>query len=301
MYYFLYGFLYLVSLIPMRILYIISDGVYLLVYYVLGYRKKIVLDNLEIAFPEKTNAERLIIAKRFYRNLFDSFIETVKLLSASSSFLEKRVTANWDAFLPLYDSGRSCQVHLGHTFNWEWGQHVLNAKTRYDVFIVYMPVNNAIFEKLMYRMRTRSGTNFVPASEFKKIRATFAGSQSLLALVADQSPGIPANAYWRNFFGRPTGFVAGPEKGARHRNIPVVFASIIKPRRGHYHANIKVACEVPRALEEGELTSMYVDYLEREIRKNPEMWLWSHRRWKHGWKPEYKHWIGNEPPPSNLS
>lgn len=300
MYYLVYGFLYLISLLPMRVLYLLSDLVYLVVYYCLGYRQKIVMDNLEIAFPEKTKAERLIIARQFYRNLFDSFIETVKLLSASIQFLEKRVTANWEVFTPLYNSGKSCQVHLGHTFNWEWGQHMLSVNTAYELLVVYMRVNNQLFEKLMYRMRTRYGTNFMAAGKLNKLKDTFHNSRYLLALVADQSPGIPANAYWMNFFGRPTAFIQGPERGARHRNIPVVFASIVKPRRGYYHAVIEVACVEPNELRKGELTSLYVRYLERVIRQNPEMWLWSHRRWKHGWEQKYeKNWIDDSPPPGN--
>jgi len=112
MYYILFGFFYLLSLLPMRMLYIISDGIYLVVYYIIGYRKKEVMQNLEIAFPEKSDAERVKIARAFYHNLLDSFIETIKLVSASRRFLEKRITANWEVLEPLYQSGKSCQLHL---------------------------------------------------------------------------------------------------------------------------------------------------------------------------------------------
>src|ERR1700710_466231 len=139
MYYVLYGLFYLFSLLPMRILYLLSDVIFLLVYHVLGYRKKVVFENLQKALPEKTDLEREQIAKQFYHNLLDSFIETIKLLSAGRKFLKKRVTANWEVLEPLFKSGKSCQLHLGHTFNWEWGHHVLSSCTEYQVVVVYIP------------------------------------------------------------------------------------------------------------------------------------------------------------------
>jgi Kdo2-lipid IVA lauroyltransferase/acyltransferase len=297
MYYIVFGFFYMLSLLPMRILYVISDGIYLVVYYVIGYRKEIVMKNLEIAFPEKSNAERVTIAKTFYHNLLDSFIETIKLVSASRRFLEKRVTANWEVLDPLFKTGKSCQLHLGHTFNWEWGHHVVTSHTKYQVLVVYMPLTNAVFEKLMYNLRVRHGNKFIAANDMSKSMETFKDTQYLLGLVADQSPGKLHNAYWMNFFGRPTGFVSGPEKGARAGNLPVLFTHIIKPKRGHYHAVLEVACEDPCALKEGELTLLYARYMEKAIRSNPEMWLWSHRRWKHSWKQAYtKNWIGENMP-----
>ena len=299
MYYIVFGFFYMLSLLPMRILYFISDGIFLVVYYIIGYRKKIVMKNLEIAFPEKSMAERVKIAKAFYHNLLDSFIETIKLLSASRRFLEKRITANWEVLDPLFKTGKSCQLHLGHTFNWEWGHHVLSSHTKYQVLVVYMPLSNAVLERLMYQLRVRHGNKFIAAGSMSKSMGAFKDTQYLLGLVADQSPGNLHNAYWMNFFGRPTGFVSGPEKGARAGNMPVLFTSIIKPKRGHYQAFLEIACEDPCALKEGELTLRYARYMEKVIRANPEMWLWSHRRWKHGWNPAYtKNWIGDHLPVS---
>lgn len=297
MYFIVFGFYYLLSLLPMRILYIISDGIYLIVYYVIGYRKKVVMQNLKIAFPKKSNVERVKIAKAFFHNLLDSFIETIKLVSASRRFLEKRVTANWEVLDPFFKSGKSCQIHLGHTFNWEWGHHVLSNHTKYQVLVVYMPLSNAVLEKLMNNLRVRYGNKFIAAGNMSKSMETFKDTQYLLGLVADQSPGNLNNAYWMNFFGRPTGFVSGPEKGARTANIPVLFTHIVKPKRGFYQAFLEVACEDPGALKEGELTLRYARYMEKVIHSNPEMWLWSHRRWKHSWNPAYtKNWIGEDLP-----
>src|SRR6187431_2879828 len=121
MYYFVYGLLWLISLLPFRILYFISDAFYGLIYYIIGYRKDVVMNNLLIAFPEKTEKERIVIAKKFYHNLIDTFIETIKMISVSNKFIEKRFTANWKLLNDIYPSGKSVQLHLGHNFNWEWG------------------------------------------------------------------------------------------------------------------------------------------------------------------------------------
>ncbi|MES2777360.1 MAG: lipid A biosynthesis acyltransferase [Bacteroidota bacterium] len=297
MYYILSGLFYLLSLLPMRVLYFVSDGFYAIVYYGLGYRKKIVMRNLEAAFPEKTHQERVKIAKAFYHNLLDSFIETIKLVSASGRFLTKRVVANWEIIEPIYKTGKSSQVHLGHTFNWEWGHHVLSMHTKYQVLVVYMPLSNAPMEKIMYRLRVRHGSKFIAAGTMSKARETFKDTQYLMGLVADQSPGNLDNAYWLNFLGQPTAFVSGPERGARAGNLPVFFTSIVKPKRGYYKATLSLACEDPGSLKEGELTLLYAQFMEKTIRANPEMWLWSHRRWKHSWNPVHtKNWIGPDLP-----
>jgi Kdo2-lipid IVA lauroyltransferase/acyltransferase len=293
MYYLVYSLLYLLSVLPLRLLYVLSDGFYGVVYHVIGYRKKVVLSNLKIAFPEKTDQERIRIAKKFYHNLIDSFIEMVKLISTGEEFLRKRfVVENTESLNELHKTGKSCHMHLGHTFNWEWGHLVLATLTPYQVIVVYMPISNPVFEKLIYRIRTRSGNVFLPANQMRRSIEPWLSRQYLLGLVADQNPGNPATAYWHNFFGRPTSFVSGPEKSARVQSLPVVFAYITKPKRGQYRAVVSLATQNAAELKEGELTHIYVKYLEGVIRDNPEMWLWSHRRWKHEWKEEYRErWV----------
>jgi Kdo2-lipid IVA lauroyltransferase/acyltransferase len=295
MYYLLYALLYLVSLLPMRLLYCLSDGIYLLLYHVIGYRKEVVMSNLQLAFPDKTQAERIRIAKKFYHNFVDYFVEMIKLVSAGDAFLRKRFTADTEELNALYQTGKSCNLHLGHTFNWEWGQLVLTGLTKYKILAVYMPITNAVFEKLYYRLRTRSGNVFLPATDIRNAIGPYLQTQYLLALVADQNPSHAKTSYWLHFFGRPTPFASGPEKGARAAALPVVFASIEKPRRGYYHARLTVHSTDASLLPEGELTRQYVRYLEEVIRRNPEMWLWTHRRWKHAWKEEYaRMWVDHD-------
>jgi KDO2-lipid IV(A) lauroyltransferase len=282
----------------MAVLYLLSDALYGLIYHVFGYRKKVVMDNLRVAFPEKTNEERIRITKQFYHNFIDTFIETIKLISASDEFIKKRFTGDATLFDQLYKSGLRCQVHLGHNFNWELANIAMPFYTSHLFVVVYMPIKNKIFEKIFRSLRSRTGSKLIPATNMKREMMTYRDTTYILALVADQVPGDVSRAYWLNFFGKPTPFVQGPEKGARAGNIPVVFAHITKVKRGYYEFHLTLAAENPAALPEGELTKRYITHLEKVIRERPEMWLWSHRRWKREWKPEYeKLWIDNAPAP----
>ena len=287
MYYIVYGFLWLVSILPLRILYIFSDAVYILIYHVFKYRRDVVMSNLLIAFPEKTEKEKIVIAKKFYHNLIDTFIETIKMISAPNKFIAKRFKANWEVVNDIEKSGKSVQLHLGHNFNWEWGNAIIPDNTNFQLLAVYMPFANKIFEKLFYKLRTRSGAIFLRATNMKEDFSPYRNTQYLLGLVADQNPGHPNSAWWINFFGRPTPFLKGPAKAAIANDTAIVFAFIHKPRRGYYEGVLSLAVENPSAFTEKEITKKFVTYLESVIKQYPEMWLWSHRRWKWEWKPEY--------------
>ena len=296
MYYVVYGLLYLLSLLPLWLLYGLSDAVAFFLYAVIRYRRGIVLANLETAFPEKTAAERLRIAKRFYCNFVDNFIETIKLLSASKAFLRKRLVMDNPELLDhFYDQGRKVQAHLGHMFNWELGNAAIPLFTRYPFLVAYMPVENKIFERLFLHLRSRTGSIPLPATKMQRAILPYRNSQYILALVADQSPGGPENSYWLNFFGQPTPFVRGPERGARIGDIPAIFVRFYKHRRGYYGVELITIAEHPGQLPEGELTRRYRSLLEAAIRQQPDGWLWSHKRWKFAWKPEYgPFWIDDK-------
>lgn len=299
MYYLLYIPLYLLSLLPLQVLYLLSDCLAALTWHVIGYRKKVVLDNLRIAFPEKTAQERKAIAKKFYRNFTDNFIETIKLLSAGKKFITEHLVVDNDLFSYLYQTGRKCQLHLAHNFNWEIANAAMPYYTDYTFIVVYMPIKAKAMDRLFLHLRSRTGSVMLPATNMRNAIVPYRNSQYLLTLVADQAPGDVSKAYWLHFFGHPTPFVRGPESGARVGNIPVVFAQLYKVKRGYYRAHLEIATENPRELPEGELTRRYIAFLEKTIRQHPDMWLWSHRRWKHPWDPAYsKLWIGQEHPPS---
>lgn len=287
MYYFVYSLFYLISLLPLRILYFISDIIYVIIFYLIRYRKVVVLKNLQQAFPEKSDAERLLIAKKFYKNFVDSILESLKLFSTGEEFIKKHCTADYASLDRLYDENKTCQMHAAHHFNWEWLNRVISLKMKQALVAVYMPLSNKIFEKIIYRLRTKYGSVMLPATNMKNSFVPWEKKLHCLILAADQNPGNADNAYWVNFFNKPTPFVKGPEKAARKKACPVVFAFTKKIKRGHYHTNYILITEDASQLKEGELTKSYAEALTQSIKEQPEMWLWSHRRWKWNWKPEY--------------
>jgi Kdo2-lipid IVA lauroyltransferase/acyltransferase len=299
MYYLVYGFFYLLSLLPMWVLYSISNFICWLVFTVFGYRRVVVDKNLAIAFPEKSVAERKLIARKFQQNFTDTFLETIKLFSASKSFLMKRVSVDLAAINALYAKGLRCQVHAGHNFNWEMAQMAFSYYSQYTLLGVYMPLKNNTMNRVFIKLRSRSGTVLLPANDMRKSLFPYRNTQYLLGLAADQVPGNVHKAMWLNFFGMPSAFASGPEKGARVGDIPVVFVHITKSKRGHYFIHSKLASEHPADLPEGALTLMYRDFLQEVIREQPDMWLWSHRRWKKSWSTEFlSNWIDQLPAPA---
>ena len=280
MYYIIYPLLFLLSLLPWRVLYFLGDGIYLIVFYIIKYRKEVVFNNLLIAFPEKTEAERLAIAKMFYHNFIDTFIETIKLLSVSKSQLSKRFTSNIELVNAFYKTGVNVQLHAGHFFNWEFINLGVSLKGEYPFVGVYMHISNKVFSRIMLNLRNRYGTILVPATDFKHKFNEYVKDRYALGLAADQNPGRMDIAYWVPFFNRLTPFVSGPEKGAKKNNTPVIFANFYQVKRGYYHIQFEVITTNPNAFEEGQLTKLYVNYVEKAIRDNPANYLWSHRRWK---------------------
>lgn len=287
MYYFLLAFCYSVSILPLWVLYPISDGLYVLVYHLLGYRRKVVLANLRQAFPGQPEAEIRRMARRYYRNLTDMMVETIKLLTMSKASLQKRFLCDLSPLHKLYAEGRSCQLHLGHNFNWEWANLFCMQGVDYPFLVVFMPITNKAVNRMFRHFREKFGTVLIPANDMRNGMAPWMGKQYLLALVADQNPGNPRRCYWYPFLNKMTAFYKGPEMSARRNDIPVVFVDIRKVKRGYYKASLEIAFEHPAQTKEGEITEAFVRYLEKNIREQPEVWVWSHRRWKHEWKPEY--------------
>ncbi len=286
MYYVVYGFLYLISLLPFWVIYLISDFIFSIVYYVWGYRKKIVMSNLDIAFPEKTLEEKKLIAKQFYKNLVDNFIETIKLLTISKEQVLKRFTWHAEGMNAYYEEGRNVQLHLGHFFNWEYANYLLSIKSKYPVLIVYMPIINKVFNKLFLKLRSRFNAKMIAATHFRRDFLPYSANKYCIVFVADQNAGAPDKAYWSPFFKRLAPFVTGPEKTARLNNSIVFFGSILKLKRGYYKAKITLLSNEPRNLKEGELTKLMIEQVEASIKEYPPNYLWSHRRWKHEYKPE---------------
>jgi KDO2-lipid IV(A) lauroyltransferase len=297
MYYIIYGFLYIVSLLPFPVIYLISDFIFFLLYYVFEYRKKAVMVNLKIAFPEKTQEERKQIAKQFYHNFTDTFLEIIKLISISDKTFAKRFTGNLEIVNELAKKGKNIQLHAGHQFNWEFGSLFMSkAITTIPSYAIYMPINSRPVERLFLKIREKYGTIFVKANEFRTKREEIFSGRFAFFLAADQNPGSPDAAYWQNFFGRPTAFLTGPEVGAIKNNTAVVFVRSKIIKRGYYTCESTLITEDAASTATGDITRAFRDFLEKIIREEPANYLWSHRRWKWEYKDEYKKsWIDTEP------
>ena len=243
--------------------------------------------NLAQAFPEKTEEQRKAIAKKYYHNLVDSFVETIKSFSVGKEFYNQHCSGDYSIFDKYYQEGKSCQMHPGHQFNWEWYNHHFAIRLKQPSLAVYTPLASPLFDKLFYRQRTKQGSVMLPAGNMKQNFLPWQNKLHVLVLVADQKPGDPSNAYWFNFFNKPAPFLKGPERAARDKACPVVFAFCKKIKRGYYLAEFVPVTEDASKMREGELTSIYVKMLTERIIANPDMWLWSHKRWKHEWRPEY--------------
>ena len=292
MYYIIYPLLWLISLLPFRVLYVFSDAIYFLVFHVFAYRKAVVLSNLRIAFPNKTEAERIVIAKQFYHNMIDTFVESIKCITLSKKQALQRSSANFEVLDQALSFGKPVYAFGCHQFNWEYVNILFPLHLNVPFIGVYMPIANRAFDRIFYDFRKRYGTVLVPATQFKNQREELLKGQYVLALAADQNPGHPANAYWMQFFGKPAPFVTGPAKGAIKSDAIVVMAEMQRLKRGHYHFAMRILTESANSFEPAQLAALYRNELERVIRQDPANYLWSHRRWKYEWKAEYGELMG---------
>jgi KDO2-lipid IV(A) lauroyltransferase len=276
-------FIYLISILPFPVLYLFSDFIFVLIYYVFGYRKKVVTENLRNSFPEKSEKEIAALRRKFYRYLCDLLLETFKTLSISKSTMLKHCSMNEYSkklFQKYSDEKKSIILVLGHLGNWEWGGNTFSIMCRQQLYVLYHPLENSYFNRLIINMRTRFGTKLISMKDAFRDMVKMKNEINATAFIADQTP-PPDNAYWTTFMNQDTPVFSGTEKIARKLNYPVVFVNVQRIGRGNYELMAEVLCENPSSTSEGEITEMHTKKLEKEIRKNPATWLWSHRRWKH--------------------
>jgi KDO2-lipid IV(A) lauroyltransferase len=287
MYYLIYGFLKLISLLPIQILYLIADFVYFILFYVVQYRKSVVRGNLIIAFPEKNEEERNKIMKLFYKNLADTFIEMIKMLSWSEEEVRKRFAGNIEVINRWAGKEKSIQVITGHFFNWELANLAVSSLCKIPFLGVYMPLTNKTMDKIFYDLRKRFGTILIPATDFKNKAKDYFKDQSALILVADQNPGGPDKGWWLYFFSKPAPFVPGPAKGAIARDTVVIYANFYKRKRGYYEVVFEEITPSPGTFSEASLTYLLAKKVENSVKERPDNYLWTHRRWKHEWREDF--------------
>ncbi len=272
----------------MPVLYLKSDVLFLIIYYLVGYRKKVVFDNLQKAFPEKPDKEIKAIAKRFFRHLCDITLESIKLKTFSVDRMKKRlVVSNPELVNRYYEQGKSVLILTMHYNNWEW-QVILQQYLKHKVFLVYNPARNLTFDSYINKMRERFGSELVSTKKILKrvLKAQKDNELTLTWLCADQRPKRNTD-FWITFLNREAGFFPGPENLARHTNQVILYEHVEKIRRGYYQATFEVLTEDPSKIPPNGILKMYVNKIESIIKEKPEYYLWSHKRWKNK-KPEDK-------------
>lgn len=281
-------FLYLFSLLPFWVLYLFSDAVFIVLFYVIKYRRKVVQENLRNAFPEKTEIERTQIERKFFGYLADLMVEAIKLISISERQLKKHFTLNNPELLDTFFSRqKSVLGALGHYGNWEMSAQILGFSTQKKKLFIYKPLENEAADQFIKNMRSRFGSIPVTMKATLRTLIQLKNEPKITVFVSDQTPVREETQYFTKFLNQPTAVFLGIEKMAKMTNDPVIFCDIRVVKRGYYSCTFVPLIEEPKLAAEHEITDAHVQYLEKVIREEPAYWLWSHRRWK--FKPEDIH------------
>lgn len=276
-----YLFLKPLSLLPIRVLYVVSDVLYLLLYRLFGFRKKVVLSNLRNSFPEKSEKEIKQIANRFYSHLFDVVIESIKSFSISEQeLLDRAKVLNPEIFDPFFKKGKSLILSAGHYNNWEMSATSLAGQIPHHLVALYKPLGNNLLNDKVQASRGQLGMELVPKSKNRDLFKDALKQPTAIVLGSDQSPSNAKKAYWMEFLNQDTAVLFGTEKYAKQYDYPVLTVWIEKVKRGYYELTFEVISEHPQEEEYGAITERHTRMLEQEIREKPEYWLWTHKRWK---------------------
>ena len=282
-YYIIYLLFYIISLLPDFILYGISDILFIFLYYLFPYRKKLVRKNLTNAFPHKSLPEIIKIEKKFYHNFIDTVLETIQYISLTPQKISKKFKSNIQNYPVLLENTHKVQTVTGHFMNWE----MINLGCSHELPVllgVYMPLSNKIFEKLICKIRTKFNTILIPATNFKTHFEQYENIPYNLFLVADQNPAGPNNGYWISFLNQYVPFIFGPENGAKKNNTQLYYLQIKRIKRGKYEVEYQLITNNPQPFKDGELTRLFVKKLEEDIIAQADNYLWTHKRWKYNLK-----------------
>lgn len=276
---------YLLSILPFWLLYRLSDLLYVVTYLLVGYRKKVVTENLINSFPEKSKDEIVKIRSEFYKHFCDVIVETIKLLTMSEKTFKKRCSMSDVAvhnFMQYLGNGQTAVGIAGHCSNWEWTGVVIQVYLNKQSIGVYHPLANKNFDSLVYHLRSRFGGDLIPMKQLLKhiLSLKQQNIHKLVGLLADQTP-PPESAYWTKFLNQDTPVFNGPEKISKKFNYPIVYLTAKKIKRGYYQYDSKVLVHDPKSHPDGEISEIHTKFLEAKIKEQPSYWLWSHRRWKH--------------------
>lgn len=276
-----YGFIIPLSLLPFRVLYMISDVLAFLMYYVVGYRKAVVIQNLKNSFPEKSDEERTRIAKKFYRHFCDLALESLKMFTIGQKDISERMVY-LDKHVPqkYFDQGKSLIVAMAHYNNWEMVAVTVDNEIPHQGYAIYKPLTNQYFDNKMLVSRQKYGLRMILNKKVKREFENMKNDLTATFFLIDQAPSYHSTPHWMTFLNQETGVLVGTERYSKDYDYPVVFLDVQKPRRGHYTCRFVDVISEPRSTAEGEITEKVTRMLEGYIIDKPEFWLWSHKRWK---------------------
>jgi KDO2-lipid IV(A) lauroyltransferase len=279
-YYLTYPFIYLITALPFGLLYRVSDGLYYLLR-MTRYRREVIFQNLQRSFPEKNVAEIETLVQQYYRYLCDLTLEILKTRTMTEQDSQKHCVFHPAPWLDqLYHEKRSIIILMGHYGNWEWAGPSFTLNNRHQLVVIYLPLSNPYFDKMMVRTRTRFGTRIAPASQTFRAMAMNREQMTATAFIADQAAPV-SNNYWMTFLNQDTSVFTGPAKVATKLNYPIIYIHVKRTARGYYDVYPELLFNNPSQHSEGEICEVYMRRLEKDIQADPVAWLWSHRRWKH--------------------
>lgn len=283
LYYMVLAFVKLLGYLPMGVLYGFSELTYGILYHVIRYRRKVVCDNLLRVFPDKTEAERNQIARKFYHALSDLIVEIIKMFSASDEEMQRRIHfAHPEIWEEMYQRRKMALIVTSHYGNWEWLASMCHTVS-YPFISLYHVLRNPVFERLILHLRTRFGTQMISMKHFYRtlLDKQMHDLPTAFCFITDQAPKKQNDQEWFTFLHQPTHVYVGMEKLARKYNCAVIYLSIRRIRRGYYTVEDTLITADGASTAPGYLTQQNLKLLEKDILRAPEFWLWSHKRWKH--------------------
>jgi KDO2-lipid IV(A) lauroyltransferase len=273
-------FFKLLSYLPFPILYLLSDFLFFMAYYVVKYRRNVVWKNLKNAFPAKSEKELRSIEKQFYHNFADTSVETLKLLSISEEALLRRVRIDSALTRKYYSLGYSAFGMTAHFCNWEWLLVASSNQLGLKLHAAYKRLRSPVYDQLMISIRSRFGVVLHEKDDVVRSVMLMKDHRYLMAMVADQRPFSGENKYWTRFMNQDSAFMTGSEVLARRKDIKVVYASMQRIKRGYYEVTFKEVEVAPKQTIQGQITEKFIELVEEDINKDPASYLWSHDRWK---------------------
>lgn len=277
-----YPFLWCISMLPFRLLYLFSDFTYLIVYYVIGYRKKIVHENIALALPYLTDEERLIIEKKSYHHLCDMFLEMIKTLTISKKEINKRfVFTNLEIYKNLEEQDKSIALMMAHYGSYEWAVS-MNSYVNFSGYAIYKQLSNPYFDKLVRSIRSKFEATLITTKETIPliIENNKNKKLSIYGFASDQSPRVSSAFHWQKFMGIEVPVHTGAEMLSKKYNMNVVFLKGKKVKRGYYEGTFEILSENAKEVPNYEITDKFLKLVEQQIYEAPEYYLWTHKRWK---------------------